>query len=194
MIEHLDILSHGARGGFGFAFAGHEGHEAVRGLPAKAASAAPKAAGGLPQRPDDTVINGTIPLFYIGRNRDGFWVARAADGRSGGLFVLKRSAVRFARECCEPAGCALMFPTEPLELDAAGQAGEPDAAPAPAATPRKSLLAAACDAIAARWRALIAAVSQTLAAERRNRAAIQSELFADLYTLSSKNDDDLPVQ
>jgi hypothetical protein len=74
------------------------------------------ASGALPQRPDRSALNENIPLFYIGRNRNGFWVVRSADARIGGLFVFKRSAVRFAREESEPAACALMFLTEPLEL------------------------------------------------------------------------------
>ncbi|HXX20741.1 MAG TPA: hypothetical protein VEJ46_15160 [Candidatus Acidoferrum sp.] len=70
----------------------------------------------LPPRPDRSALNESIPLYYIGRNRNGFWVVRSADGRIGGLFVFKRSAVRFAREESEPAACALMFVAEPLEL------------------------------------------------------------------------------
>jgi hypothetical protein len=72
--------------------------------------------GALPPRPDRSALSESIPLFYIGRNRNGFWVVRSADGRIGGLFVFRRSAIRFAREESEPAACALMFVTEPLEL------------------------------------------------------------------------------
>ena len=75
-----------------------------------------RAPDALPQRPDRSALSESIPLFYIGRNRNGFWVVRSADGRIGGLFVFKRSAVRFAREESEPAACALMFVAEPLEL------------------------------------------------------------------------------
>jgi hypothetical protein len=52
----------------------------------------------LPQRPDPSVLSETIPLFFIGRNREGFWVARDAHGRVGGIFVLKQSALKFAIE------------------------------------------------------------------------------------------------
>jgi len=38
-----------------------------------------------------------IPAFFIGRNKDGFWVAREVKGRIGGLFLLKNSALSFAR-------------------------------------------------------------------------------------------------
>ena len=30
----------------------------------------------LPGRPDRTVLDDSIPLFFIGRNQNGFWVAR----------------------------------------------------------------------------------------------------------------------
>jgi hypothetical protein len=72
-------------------------------------------------RPDATVISDSIPLFFIGRNRNGFWVVREAEGRIGGLFLLKSSALRFARQKSRPAGCATMFVTEPLELYANDQ-------------------------------------------------------------------------
>jgi hypothetical protein len=70
-----------------------------------------------PPRSELAFLNETIPLFYIGQNRDGFWIARDADGRSGGVFFFKASAVRFARTKPAPAGCALMFTNEPFELD-----------------------------------------------------------------------------
>ena len=76
----------------------------------------------LPQRPDATVLSESIPLFHIGRNKHGFWVAREADGRSGGLFLFKRSAIGFARKRSAPAGgCAIMILTEPFELDLENQ-------------------------------------------------------------------------
>lgn len=43
------------------------------------------------------------------------------------------------------------------------------------------------------WRKLVADVSRAFASERRNRQAIEQELFRGRYTLSSKNDDDLPI-
>lgn len=44
---------------------------------------------GLPQRPGPALLSEAIPLFFIGRNKDGLWVAREADGRIGGIFLLK---------------------------------------------------------------------------------------------------------
>jgi hypothetical protein len=57
----------------------------------------------LPTRPDDTVLSDSIPLFFIGRNQNGFWVARESAGRCGGLFLFRWSAARFARKTPQPA-------------------------------------------------------------------------------------------
>lgn len=35
--------------------------------------------------------------FWIGRDAQGFWTARGADGREGGLFVSREEAMKFAR-------------------------------------------------------------------------------------------------
>ena len=71
----------------------------------------------LPRRPDPSILSDAIPLFFIGQNRDGFWVARDADGRVGGIFVLKQSALQFADNNAPPVGCAKMFLSERFELD-----------------------------------------------------------------------------
>jgi hypothetical protein len=71
-----------------------------------------------PFRPLDAgIVSEAIPAFFIGRNGDGFWVARDAKGQIGGLFLLKASAVSFARTQSGPVGCATIFPTERFELD-----------------------------------------------------------------------------
>jgi len=71
-----------------------------------------------PFRPLDAgIVSQAIPAFFIGRNGDGFWVARDAKGRIGGLFLLKASAVSFARTQSAPAGCATIFPIDRFELD-----------------------------------------------------------------------------
>ena len=77
----------------------------------------------LPRRPDASALSEAIPLFYIGRNKSGLWVVREAAGGSGGLFLFKQSAARFARRQSEPAGCAMMFLAEPFELDVENQGG-----------------------------------------------------------------------
>jgi hypothetical protein len=71
-----------------------------------------------PFRPLDAgIVSDAIPAFFIGRNRDGFWVARDAKGRIGGVFLLKASAISFAKTQSGPAGCATIFPTDRIELD-----------------------------------------------------------------------------
>jgi hypothetical protein len=80
-----------------------------------------------PQRPNSGALNESIPLFFIGRNTLGFWVAREARGRTGGVFLFRRSALRFANINSAPAGCATMFLNERLELDLENQ-GNPLAA------------------------------------------------------------------
>ncbi len=66
---------------------------------------------------DPGVVSDAIPAFFIGRNKCGFWVAREATGRLGGLFLLKSSALAFAHAQGGPAGCATIFPSERFELD-----------------------------------------------------------------------------
>ncbi len=51
----------------------------------------------------------------------------------------------------------------------------------------------ACRMAAAEWRNLVQQISRALASERRNREAIEKELFHGEYMRVSKNDDDLPV-
>ncbi len=49
------------------------------------------------QRPGPEILNEAISVVFIGRNRDGLWVARDAEGKFGGLFWRKESALRFAK-------------------------------------------------------------------------------------------------
>jgi hypothetical protein len=75
---------------------------------------------GLPtpfQPLDPDVLNASIPAFFIGRDSDGFWLARDVRGESGGIFLLKSSALAFARRISGQAGCATIFPSEQFELD-----------------------------------------------------------------------------
>jgi hypothetical protein len=80
-------------------------------------AATSRAASSLPNRPDAGVLNGVIPLFFVGRNKHGFWLAREARGRIGGMFLLRRSAFRFAQQASAPHGSATMFLAKPFELD-----------------------------------------------------------------------------
>jgi hypothetical protein len=70
-----------------------------------------------PRRPGPSVFSESIPLFFIGRNKVGLWVVREAEGRTGGIFLFRESAMRFAAEQGLPAGCATMFLAERFELD-----------------------------------------------------------------------------
>jgi hypothetical protein len=146
----------------------------------------------LPRRPDDSVISEAIPLFYIGRNKNGLWVAREAEGRIGGIFLFRQSAVRFARDSCDLGGCATMFVTEPLELDFVNLDNLPVAYSAAAKYVAECRVPPLLTAIAA-VRKLFMKVSRALAGERKHRTAIEQELFRGQYTLASKNDDDLPI-
>jgi hypothetical protein len=66
---------------------------------------------------DPGIVNETIPAFFIGRNKEGFWVARDLNGRIGGIFLLEHSAVSFAKRNSQPSGCATIYPSERFELD-----------------------------------------------------------------------------
>jgi hypothetical protein len=63
------------------------------------------------------VLNESITLFFIARNRVGLWLAREAEGRTGGIFLFKRAALRFAQQNSGASGCATMFLAERLELE-----------------------------------------------------------------------------
>ena len=70
---------------------------------------------------DPGIVNETIPAFFIGRNQDGFWLARDVKGRIGGIFLFESSALSFARRHSWPSGCATIFPSERFELDLENQ-------------------------------------------------------------------------
>jgi hypothetical protein len=66
---------------------------------------------------DPDIVSDTIPAFFIGRNMEGFWVARDAKGQIGGIFLLENSALTFAKRNSGRRGCATIFPSERFELD-----------------------------------------------------------------------------
>jgi hypothetical protein len=89
-----------------------------RGHDLRVATAADSATNNnLLRRPAADVLSPAIPLVFIGRNRDGFWVARDADRQFGGIFLSQRSALQFADRHNWPAGCATMILAERFELD-----------------------------------------------------------------------------
>ena len=82
---------------------------------------APRARDASFQRPGPEDLSEAIPAFFIGRDSRGHWVARAADGKSGGLFWSKQAAIRFATRSEGPGRCATVFPAEIIELDLENQ-------------------------------------------------------------------------
>jgi hypothetical protein len=150
----------------------------------------------LPPRPDRTILSDSIPLFFIGRNQSGFWVARESEGRSGGLFLFKRSAARFARKKSLPGGCATMVLEDSIELDLPNQGSRIVASTAIIIdiVRRRAPLVATFIAMAiTESRKLGSQISHVLASKRRNREVLENDLFRGEYKLVSKNDDELPV-
>ena len=47
---------------------------------------------------DTSIVSKTIPAFFIGRNKQGFWVARDVNGQFGGIFLPKDSGLSFAKK------------------------------------------------------------------------------------------------
>ena len=155
-----------------------------------------------------TFLNHSIRLFFIGRNRDGFWVAREAAGRCGGLFLFRRSAARFARKKSSPRGSAIMLVERTIELDIPNQGNqfvEPIATTTDWVRRRAPLVATSIGMAIAEWRKLDSRIAQALSGHFRNREAIESDLYRnrvaienDLfrgeYKLVSKYDDELPIR
>jgi len=152
---------------------------ASRELGARSPQIAPAAtAPAWPHRPDPSVLSNSIPVFFIGKTRDGFWVARDAGGRCGGLFLRQHSAVQFARARTALQPCATMHLTDPFELDIANE-GNP---------------LIGCLRSAMQWtRAAWSRLSATVAGAGQQRLELERELYQGRYKLSSKCDDDLPI-
>jgi hypothetical protein len=98
---------------------GQESLVAMRAAPVRNES--PRPAGTPFLRPGAEDLSEAIPVFFIGRNKLGHWVARGADGKSGGLFWRKQAAIRFATRSAWPVRCATIFPAESIELDLENQ-------------------------------------------------------------------------
>jgi len=69
----------------------------------------------------EDILSAAIPTFFIGRNKSGLWIARESRGRIGGIFLLKSSALAFARAQSGSARCAFVFPSGSFELDLENQ-------------------------------------------------------------------------
>jgi hypothetical protein len=70
---------------------------------------------------DPDIVNAAIPAFFVGRNQEGFWLARDVKGRVGGIFLFESSALSFARRNSWPSGFATIVPSERFELDLKNQ-------------------------------------------------------------------------
>lgn len=88
------------------------------------AQAAPSMSQACLQPLDPGIVNASIPTFFVGRNSEGFWIARDARSQTGGLFLFRRSALAFARRASQPLGCAAVFVSERFELDAKNQGNQ----------------------------------------------------------------------
>jgi hypothetical protein len=88
---------------------------------AKSQARAPSMQPNCFQPLDPGIVDASIPAFFVGRNRDGFWVARDARGENGGIFLFRSSAIAFARRVSGSSGCATVFPSERFELEAKNQ-------------------------------------------------------------------------
>jgi hypothetical protein len=138
-----------------------------------------------PQRPDSTILSEAIPLFAIGRNKAGLWVARDCDGPVCAAFLSKTAAIRFAKSIKGPDS-ALMFVADGLELDRTS----PQAAHCPG--PVATKIAKAIEAIRLRVRCFVRARTQASKCSEQ-RALIEKELYRNRYRHRSKSDDDLPI-
>jgi hypothetical protein len=150
----------------------------------------------LPQRPDPSIISEAIPLFYIFQNGVGFWVTREEKGHIGGIFVFRRSALRFAKCNSEPPGCATMLFSERFELDTEnhGNPFVPELAVAKRVLgPITRRVVAFAEKAVASIQRLRTRYSRVVAEQRLHRAAIERQLFGNRYRLRSKSDDDLLI-
>jgi hypothetical protein len=138
-----------------------------------------------PRRPDLNVLNPSIPLFFISRDDDGFWVACEADFRIGGIFLSQHSAMRFAQRCSAPAGCATMILEGPHNLEIENHGNRFADWLRPAVRFVRSF--------AARFRSISERLSRAYIEDRMLRAALEASLYRGHYKHSNKNDDDLPI-
>jgi len=145
-----------------------------------------------PERPAASVLSNSIPLFFISRDSDGFWIACEADFRIGGIFFSRRSALRFAERCSEPARCATMTLSGPHSLDIENRGNQLVGRLRPLRRFGSRLRILASTAYAAARR-IVARWSRAYMEDRLLRAAMEVELYRSRYKHSNKNDDDLPI-
>jgi hypothetical protein len=185
--KHFEFMSSTAAEGLGLVVA----NSAQNATSLRQAENEPNMLVKFPKRPDLTALSETIPLYYIGQNNRGFWVAREAAGLCGGVFLLRRSALRFAQQKSAPAGCATMFLDEPRELDVVNEGNrivEPLTSVIDLARRRAPTFTAFVAMAIAKWRKFDTQILRFCAGELKDRAA--PELVRGRYTPSSKNDGD----
>jgi hypothetical protein len=68
-------------------------------------------------RRDRREANKPTPIFVIGRDSKGNWVAREQSGTRGGLFVDRARALKFAKSECGPGSHAILWVSGVLEFD-----------------------------------------------------------------------------
>jgi hypothetical protein len=156
----------------------------------------PEATVDWPQRPSAKILSERIPLFFIGRDPDGFWLARHADSPIGGLFLRRRSAMNFAKRACAPIPCATMVLAEPHRLDTENRGNRlaPRLRPAMRLARRLTASSSAFAAtLFAKARAVGDRLSRAYIEDRMLRAALEVDFYRGRYKHSNKNDDDLPI-
>ena len=165
-------------------------------LAAPLAAPAAGATAPWPERPAASVLSKSIPLFFISRDSDGFWIACEADFRIGGIFFSQRSAFRFAEHCSEPARCATMTLSGPHSLDIENRGNQLVSRLRPLRRSVRrfgSRLRVLASTTYAAARRTVARWSRAYMEDRLLRAAMEVELYRSRYKHSNKNDDDLPI-
>ena len=153
--------------------------------PSAAAPSIANAEAPWPSRPDPGVLNGSVPLFFISPDRDGFWIACESDFHIGGIFLFRRSAMRFAQRHSAPNRCATMILAEPHRLTIENEGNRLIEVLRPSLRQAKRVVA--------KIRSWAAQMSRARLEERLLHAALETELYRGRYRHSNKNDDDLPM-
>jgi len=139
---------------------------------------------GIPlRRPDNTILNEAIPLFAIGRNKSGLWVARDCDSSAGDVFLSKAAAIRFAKRTRGPGGCALMFVANCIELERSASPGGG----------WHRAVKAKVAALMARIKLSISNVLRQGSGGNEQERLIETGRYRNQYRYRSKSDGDLPI-
>jgi hypothetical protein len=163
---------------------------------ARAVSARDVGTADWPSRPNRDVLSERIPLFFISRDDEGFWLARHADLPIGGIFLMQRSAVNFAKRRSGAVPCATMILSEPHKLDTKNSGNRFAARLRPVKRTLKRLVSKLDKAFAAsigKAGTLVARISRARLEDRMLRIAMEADLYCGQYKHTNKNDDDLPM-